>query len=82
MKVYLTLGQYVRLQNIANEYWNMHTNAYYIMSKSEKMYNKFKKNNNTELSWLSDDVNKYKALSDSYWEKCMNIRALDVIEVK
>lgn len=78
MKVYLTLEQYVRLQNIANEYWNMHTNAYYIMSKSEKMYNKLKKNDNTELSWLSDDVNKYKALSDAYWEKCMNIRALDV----
>ena len=80
MKVYLTQGQYVRLQKIAKEYWNMHVYAYYNMAKNKEMYDRIQGTTKEDISWLSDNVKRFKALSDAYQRKSINIHALDVYE--
>ena len=72
------LIKYTRLQNIANEYWNMQVHAYYKMSKSKEMYVDLKYTTTTDISWIEDNVKKYKALSDAYFNKCTSIRAIDI----
>jgi len=76
-KVRMTIKQFERLQKIANEYWNMHVHAYYQMAKYKDQYNALKDTTKADISWIEDNVKKYKLLSDVYMEKCMNIRGVD-----